>query len=587
MRRFWGVGLLGWVACTGSPPDASPDESDTDVAEETDAVDTDVIACVPAVPGATTACAYDNGLRTLYEPSSVVDVATCAVEEACEFGSTCFQEEGTEGGEATCRRSIDASQADKPYYNFGCASFSEFLRFPTKLQVDCRCRVTGDGQGGAGGTGNAFADPTHTDITTGARPGGPVVNCATQSTMETRPWPVAFGQGPSFNAWYQQNSSGASWFSGVVDPSTREMFAIIKWTSPNASKSGSIVAWNLDSGDRRVVTGYHPTAGAFGSGYLSPPPQGPFRFDDQPLTGANVLRFGPDGMLYSYGGGTGETASDQREIVRVHPETGERTLVWIAQRADDDDLTATYGQCFRPDAYGTLSSVALNGQAFAIGDDGAFYMAFRGVREGDGIVRVSADGRTCDFLTAWGGSGHQPGGGATPAPPPGPIGNTPTLQFPVEGLLVHDGKVYGVHNDDVYAWDLDSGDGALVTYTRGVYGGMGIANLFWDETRDVLWAVGNQAPYVGSIVDPRTGRRESVFGDTGLEEFGDEAILRSVYGVVRSVTSPSSVLTNGNTLGNGGFVLDPDDNDIVYGVLKSGGLMKLELSTFNSYVHSW
>ena len=116
---------------------------------------------------------------------------------------------------------------------------------------------------------------------------------------------------------------------------------------------------------------------------------------------------------------------------------------------------------------------------------------------------------------------------------------------------------------------------------------MSVSNLFWDDTRDVLWAVGTEAPYVGAIVDPATGRRESVFGDTGLSDFGDEAILRSVYGVVRSVTSPSSVLTNGNTLGYGGFILDPADPDIVFGVLKSGGLMKMELGTFNSYVHSW
>ena len=119
------------------------------------------------------------------------------------------------------------------------------------------------------------------------------------------------------------------------------------------------------------------------------------------------------------------------------------------------------------------------------------------------------------------------------------------------------------------------------------FGGMGVSNVFWDDTRDVLWAVGTEAPYVGAIIDPVSGRRESVFGDTGLADFGNEAILYSVYGEIRSVTNPSSVLTNGNSLGYGGFILDPADPDIAFGVLKSGGLMKMELSTFNSYVSSW
>jgi hypothetical protein len=45
--------------------------------------------------------------------------------------------------------------------------------------------------------------------------------------------------------------------------------------------------------------------------------------------------------------------------------------------------------------------------------------------------------------------------------------------------------------------------------------------------------------------------------------------------------------SNSNSIGYGGFILDPDNNDIVFAVLKSGGLMKMELSTFNNFVFSW
>lgn len=584
----WVLGLV-MAGCVAPGGTDAPDTTDTvDTTDTTDTPPDPEPACEPAVAGAATACVYPNGMSTLYEPSQVIDADTCAVIETCAFGSMCYQAEGVEGGEATCRRSIDESQADKPYYDFGCASYSEYIHFPTRLEIDCRCRITGDGQGGAGGTGDALADPNHVDITTGARPGGPIINCMEQGRQQTDLWPVPYGSGPSYNAWYQVNASGASWFSGDVDPATRTMYGLIKWTDPTHSKGATIVAWQLDSGDRRLVSGLHPTEPDAGSGYLSPPPRGPFRFEDQPFTGANVLRIGPDGMLYTYGGGTGETASDQREIVRTDPLTGARTLVWRAQEgANETDLRDTFGQCLRPEAYDYLQSVGFNAQAFAVAPDGSFYMSFRGTREGDGIAHVSADGRTCAILSAWGGNGHNPGGGATPAPAPGPIGAGPFLQFPVQGMLVHDGLLYGVSNGEMYAWDLATGDWRLVTTVGVSFGGMGVANVFWDSTRSVIWAVGTDAPYVGAIVDPATGRRESVFGDTGLEDFGDEAILRSVYGEVRSVTAPSSVLTNGNSLGNGGFILDPHDNDIMYGVLKSGGLMKMERSTFNSYVHSF
>jgi hypothetical protein len=564
-----GLFLCAFVACKGENKDDSANTGE----------------CQPDVAGVSTACDYPSGLQTLYEESFVVGADTCEEVSECGFGEVCFQWEGLADGEATCHRSIDESQSEAPYYDFGCASFTEYLEYPTNLQIDCRCRTVGDGQGGAGGDGDALADPNNIDIDAGARPGGPIINCMPQTSMEDEVWPVQYGEGPSFNAWFQVNASGASWFSGTVDPESREMFAIIKITTPEMSKAAAVVGWDLDTGDRRVVTGYHPDLGIVGDGYLSPPPQGPFNFDDQSLTGANVIQLGSDGFLYTYGGGSGETPSDQREIVRIDPDTGERALAWLAQEGDmDEDISGTYGQCLRPDAYGKLQSVAFNGQAFAMAPNGDFYMAYRGVREGDGIAHLTADGKTCTIISAWGAGGHNPGGGATPVYWDD-IGGGPTFQFPFEGLLVHDGLVYGVHNDELYSFDPTTGDRALATFTQGTYGGMGIANMFWDPTREVIWAVGNHSPYVGSIIDLTTGRRESVFADS--EDYGSESILQSVYPEIRSVTSPSGALTNGNTLGNGGFVLDPDNPDIAYGVLKSGGLMKLELSTFNNYVHSW
>ena len=109
-------------------------------------------------------------------------------------------------------------------------------------------------------------------------------------------------------------------------------------------------------------------------------------------------------MIYTYGGSTGESTSATREIVRIDPKTGQRTLMWLAQNPDTGDITGTWaGQCFRPDAFGAKQSVGLQSHGFEIGPDGTFYLSYRGIREGDGVLSISADGQKCTVLSGWGG----------------------------------------------------------------------------------------------------------------------------------------------------------------------------------------
>lgn len=548
-------------------------------------------------------CGYDTR-ATLYEDSWIERERSCASARPdpadrvadCGFGEVCFQEEGIRGGEAHCRRSVTEENADKPYYDHSCGTFDEWLRHPTRLEIDCRCRRLGDGSGGKGGTlgettGNGYVDPNNPHVEDGGFPGGPIINCAKPREVASKTWPVPYGQGPSFGAWLEQNESGSSWFSGDVDPERREMYGLIRWTNPTYSRSATLVAWDLDTGDRRVISGLYPDPRAgqveYGSGYLSPPPaSGTGARIDQPLTGGNRLRLADDGYIYVAGGGTGEGSSEQREIVRVDRDTGERTLVWLAQSEYTGDISDRYGQCFRPNALDGLDqTLNLNAQSFEVGPDGTFYMGFRDVRGGDGLVAISADGRRCDVIARWGGRGHNPGG-VDPVPPPEPIGSGYDLQFPVNGLLWHEDRIYGVSNDQLIAFDPRDGRRLLVSYSPGSYSGMGYANLFWDDGRKVFWAVGTVSRYVGSVVDPATGHVESVYGDSGRRDYGEgEAILKSVYQGERSVDG--TMLSEGHGVFYGAFVLDPDDPDIVYGVLKAGGLMKLELSTFNNYIFSY
>jgi len=77
------------------------------------------------------------------------------------------------------------------------------------------------------------------------------------------------------------------------------------------------------------------------------------------------------------------------------------------------------------------------------------------------------------------------------------------------------------------------------------------------------------------------GQRESIYGDTAEHA---NAILKSACEERRSVSQ--SMLGNANGHHCGPVMLDPNDNNIVYFVVTTGGLAKMELSTFNNYVYS-
>ncbi|MCB9670806.1 MAG: hypothetical protein H6734_15100 [Alphaproteobacteria bacterium] len=527
----------------------------------------------------TPTCSFDSaGGDGLYDLTSIVDTSSCEADatiETCDFGTKCYQETGFFGDQPVCARSVTTEAAASPYYDNSC-SFADWVRHPTDLDIDCRCRVTGDG-----GSGGGYVDPT-----TQANPGNAIINCRPLGELVGQAWPLAYGSGPSFMAYHTNAGTGGDFFGGDFDPVTRELFTVVRWGNASYSRTGSVLAFQVDSGARRVISGLYPDSNlgivTYGSGYDTPRALGQAGAD-QPLTGASALKMGPDGMLYVWGGGLGETPNKQRFIVRVDPTTGVRTKVWQSQhdgsagQGDTGDLTATYGQCVRHGDTGTPNSVAFTPNAFAIDDAGNFYSTFHGVREGDGLVRISADGTTCEFLSRFG------AGGSTGTPPADIGGGFTPQTGALEGLMLKDGKAWTVTlSGALITMDLTTGDRVAVgPVPSGGYTGIGYQNIFWDDTRNVVWAVGNHAPYTGSVIDPLTGQRESVFGDS--TDYPNP-ILQSDYGVARSVTN--SMLGNGNGVFHGSFTLDPLDDDIVWFIIQGGGLAKMELSTFNNYVHS-
>jgi len=54
------------------------------------------------------------------------------------------------------------------------------------------------------------------------------------------------------------NDGISFWYGAELDPVARELYALVLWTDSTYERTGTVVAWNLDTKDRRVVTGIFP-----------------------------------------------------------------------------------------------------------------------------------------------------------------------------------------------------------------------------------------------------------------------------------------------------------------------------------------
>lgn len=540
-----------------------------------------------------------NFPQSLYDDTYVVKERACSngpldpadIIETCDFGSVCFKDTymapnytPRNNGAAFCARST--TDTSSPYYDFACTTaFPEHMRYPTDLEIDCRCRVGAvAGSQANGGGGTRPADPNNFDLSVDpdAHPKGRIMDCESPTKADLFQWPIPAGNGPVFDDY---NDGIAFWYGAEFNQATREVFAVVLWTDSTYERTASVVAWNVDTKDRRVVSGVFPGSvngyETFGSGYDSPKSLVTSEPGTQPMTQVEVVRLGNDGNLY---------VSSTHEIIRVDLQTGERTLIWKRQvEALTGDISSLYGQCFRPDRRGVEDGLQMEQFSFEVGPNMEFYKAFRDGRGGNGILQISSDGLTCTVMARWGDAGDpdpsRPGGGVPAAPD---IGNGASLQrFPIYGMLHHNSKLYAVTNSKLVEFEPTTGNHRRVD-DPNVSGAIGYTSMFWDAGRQVIWASGSLgATYGGSVIDPVTGQNELIVSDTGLRNYPGQEILLSVYPGGGSAANPGGgATTRLNITTRGGVVLDPNDSDITYGVTNVGSLLKLELSTFNNYVHS-
>ena len=197
-------------------------------------------------------------------------------------------------------------------------------------------------------------------------------------------------------------------------------------------------------------------------------------------------------------------------------------MVWKAKNKKfSPKVDEKYGQCYRPNGkYPEQSSVEIMALAFAMGPKDEFYLSMHDVRAGDGILKISADAKTCTPISVWGNAkGHNPGGKQKSAPAYTHIGEGKFIQFPVKGMLYHDdaefgAMILGVSKGDMYSFTVEDGFRSLETFENGTYSGIGYTRMVYMEKdgRGFVMATGNDAG-AHAIVELGVGTREPIKSD--------------------------------------------------------------------------
>ena len=140
--------------------------------------------------------------------------------------------------------------------------------------------------------------------------------------------------------------------------------------------------------------------------------------------------------------------------------------------------------------------------------------------------------------------------------------------------------VVHILQEALVAYDIATGDRTAVSVAGSVGAGdlaMGENNIFWDDSRNLMWVMGQVAPFLGFAVDLTTGDRDSVY------RISPGGLLPGEYPVE---LGHAGALRAGNYVGYGTAALHPTDNNRLYLIGTGGEMYEYEISTGNSWIKS-
>lgn len=459
-----------------------------------------------------------------------------------------------------CISSVDNSQVASPTWPNSCDQLNDNINIPTRLPIDCRCQ---------GQLGRMIAMDERFNA------------CSPPSILAQR---TRIGTGPGVVDL--RGNKGYS--NGFIDEATRKFIVGGYYSDAPFNNMGLIFSIDIDTGARTILSGTYndPVMGVRRIGCSASATEcasnAPIADDIGPV---QDVRRGADGNVYAYVSGPGVGS----QVWRVDLATGRRTLIWreeiramfTAQRPSE---TVNTDQCWNgvPDtALMGVRVIQLHPNGWTMDAQGNHYFAAlpNGAPVGpNGIIRISADGRSCSWVTRYFNDAASSSG------PPNAYrgmdigaGNTSLMRFDWRALYVHsDGFLYGRNASALVRINVMNGDRTVVSNAdlmAGVGRGaaMGDRWLLWDGPRERMWTsgAGNTTSIVA--VDLATGNREDLTNSNAMSPW-----FRHIKGPLQQ-----------NFQLRGGFAFDPRGERDVIIVHNNTSIVRYEVRTGNTMTISY
>lgn len=255
---------------------------------------------------------------------------------------------------AACGPEVIICPGDDPTLHTG--------RTPTSLKDDCRCTA-----------------PTSVDY--------PFRCLDLENAIKQQP---QLGEGPSLYMMADERIGAGQPLNGELWEDRGEVILAV---SMGSNKPGFVMGLDVETGNRRVISGWYLTEN-----------DGEVSVGDGPLWGEPYwAKRGPDGMIYVLTKGYPFNADDYDSTVsyymiwKVNPDTGARTLHWQHNEADqgfgqcsDGNSTHVLGHAIEPGAMGIYPD------AFEITEDGAMLLSTSNLA---GMMEISPDAKSCRIVT--------------------------------------------------------------------------------------------------------------------------------------------------------------------------------------------
>lgn len=291
------------------------------------------------------------------------------------------------GCEAWCTNTIGSSECtstvadtSSPYWQYSCDPHNVRHQPQTKLEADCRC--------------GANMTPDNDS------PMGMCWRPSTAATEMARPY--RYGTGPGVTDVFQLSPTV---FTMVMHQESRKIYLGMGYTMASfgigAAYTGAIIEVDADTGDRRIVAGFWPDE--YGGTHY---PEGESMMAMTGLTHLPQVQnmvIGPDGeTLYLWV----QDHYSNAQIIKLDRITGVMELMWaehLVLPLEARHNLPEHAQCWNGERVSGRKFVQINNRGFAMDEDGNYLLTVVANSAANwispvGIVRIAADGSTCEWV---------------------------------------------------------------------------------------------------------------------------------------------------------------------------------------------